>query len=51
MALGSTLATILLSSSLSLAEGVAALVLLVGLQYAVTWTSVRWAPLVRAVKS
>ena len=51
VALGSTLATILLSSWVSLAEGVAALVLLVGLQYAVTWTSVRWSPLARAVKS
>ncbi len=51
VALGSTLATILLSSSVSLAEGVVALVLLVGLQYAVTWTSVRWPPLARAVKS
>ena len=51
VALGSTLATILLSSTVSLAEGVAALLLLVGLQYVLTWTSVRWPPLARAVKS
>jgi len=41
VALGSTLATILLSSDVSFAEGLAALALLVLLQYAVTWTSVR----------
>jgi uncharacterized membrane protein YcaP (DUF421 family) len=42
VALGSTLATILLNKSVSLAEGVLALSLLVGLQYVVTWSSVRW---------
>lgn len=41
VALGSTLATIVLSSSVAIAEGVLALALLVGLQYAVAWTSVR----------
>lgn len=41
VALGSTLATILLSADVSLAEGVLALVLLVGLQLAVAWMSVR----------
>ncbi len=41
VALGSTLATVLLSKDVSLAEGVFALSLLVALQYAVTWTSVR----------
>jgi uncharacterized membrane protein YcaP (DUF421 family) len=51
VALGSTLATVLLSSTVSLAEGVTALALLTGLQYAVTWTSVRWRPLRRAVRS
>lgn len=39
VALGSTLATILLSADVSLAEGVLALVLLVGLQLAVAWMS------------
>jgi len=41
VALGSTLATIILSGDISLAEGATALGLLVALQYAVTWTSVR----------
>jgi uncharacterized membrane protein YcaP (DUF421 family) len=41
IALGSTLATILLSKDVTLAEGAAALGLLVALQFAVTWTSVR----------
>lgn len=41
MALGSTLATILLSKDVALAEGVAAFSLLIGLQYIVTWCSVR----------
>jgi uncharacterized membrane protein YcaP (DUF421 family) len=41
VALGSTLATILLSRDVSLAEGMAALVLLVVLQLAATWLTVR----------
>lgn len=41
VALGSTLATVLLSKSVALAEGVLALILLVLLQYAITWLSVR----------
>ncbi|MDY8109707.1 DUF421 domain-containing protein [Fulvimarina sp. 2208YS6-2-32] len=41
VALGSTLATILLSESVALAEGVTALALLIALQYAVTALSVR----------
>ncbi|AFM31322.1 MULTISPECIES: DUF421 domain-containing protein [Stutzerimonas stutzeri subgroup] len=41
VALGSTFATILLNRDVSLAEGVLALALLIGLQYAVTWSSVR----------
>ena len=41
VALGSTLATVLLSKSVALAEGVLAFALLAGLQFAVTWTSVR----------
>ncbi len=41
VALGSTLATILLSKSVALAEGVLALALLVLLQYAIAWLSVR----------
>lgn len=46
VALGSTLATVLLSSSVALAEGLTAFALLIGLQYVVTWSSVRW-PAVR----
>jgi uncharacterized membrane protein YcaP (DUF421 family) len=41
VALGSTLATVLLSKSVALAEGAVALGLLVSLQYAITWLSVR----------
>jgi len=41
VALGSTLATVLLSKDVSLAEGVLALALLVFLQFAITWASVR----------
>lgn len=41
VALGSTLATTLLSHDVALAEGVLAFAVLIYLQYAVTWTSVR----------
>jgi uncharacterized membrane protein YcaP (DUF421 family) len=41
VALGSTLATILLSRDVSLAQGSLALALLIGLQFLVTWSSVR----------
>jgi uncharacterized membrane protein YcaP (DUF421 family) len=41
VALGSTLATVLLSKTVALAEGVLALCLLVALQYAIAWLSVR----------
>ena len=41
VALGSTLATVLLSKSVPLAEGVTALVVLAGLQWVVAWLSVR----------
>jgi len=41
VALGSTLATILLSSDVSWTEGVTALLLLAGLQALVAWTTVR----------
>ncbi len=51
VALGSTLATVLLSDSVALAEGVTALALLVGLQYAVAWTSVRSRHVRRLVRS
>jgi uncharacterized membrane protein YcaP (DUF421 family) len=41
VALGSTLAAILLNKDVALAEGALALALLVALQYAITWSSVR----------
>lgn len=41
VALGSTLSTVLLNASIPLLEGIAALALLVYLQYAITWLSVR----------
>ncbi|WP_241972356.1 DUF421 domain-containing protein [Aliidiomarina soli] len=41
VALGSTLATILLSKDVSLAQGAFALALLIALQFIVTWSSVR----------
>ncbi|MCK6210748.1 DUF421 domain-containing protein [Georgenia sp. EYE_87] len=42
VALGSTLATIVLSAEVSFSEGVTALALLALLQLAMTWTSSRW---------
>ncbi|WP_137388578.1 DUF421 domain-containing protein [Rhodoligotrophos defluvii] len=42
VALGSTLATVLLDSSIALSEGLLAFFLLCSLQYAVTFASVRW---------
>ncbi len=41
VALGSTLATMLLSKDVSLAEGALAIALLIGLQFLVTWSVVR----------
>ncbi len=41
VALGSTFATVLLTSEVSLAEGALAFALLIFLQFAVTWSSVR----------
>ena len=41
VALGSTLATILLSKDVALAEGLTAFAILIGLQLAITWLSVR----------
>jgi uncharacterized membrane protein YcaP (DUF421 family) len=42
VALGSTLATVLLSKDVALAEGALAFALLIGLQFVVTWSSVRY---------
>lgn len=42
VALGSTLATVLLSATVPLLEGILALALLICLQFAITWLSVHW---------
>ena len=42
VALGSTLATVLLTKSVALADGLAAFALLILLQYGLTWLSVRF---------
>lgn len=41
IALGSTVATVLLSAEVNLAEGITALLLLILLQFSITWLSVR----------
>lgn len=51
VALGSTLATVLLSSSVSLARGVLAFAVLILLQFIITWLSVRSPTVRRLVKA
>jgi uncharacterized membrane protein YcaP (DUF421 family) len=51
VALGSTLATVLLSKDVALAEGVLAFALLISLQYLITWFSVRSDRVAQVVKS
>lgn len=51
VALGSTLASILTSKDVALVEGLLALALLIGLQYGITWLSVRSNLVKRALKS
>ncbi len=51
VALGSTLSSVLLDKSISLAEGAVAFALLILLQYLLTWCSVRWRPFEKVVKS
>lgn len=51
VALGSTLATVLLSSSVSLARGVLAFAILIFLQFIITWLSVRSPAVRRLVKA
>ena len=41
VALGSTMATVLTSRDVALAQGIVAFAVLIGLQYGITWTSVR----------
>lgn len=51
VALGSTLATVLLNRSVTLSEGVLAMALLIFLQLAITWLSVRSEKVQRLVKA
>lgn len=51
VALGSTLATVLLSRTVALTEGILALVTLVALQFAVAWSTTRWEWPGRVVRS
>ncbi len=51
VALGSTLATVILSKDVALAEGVAAFALLIGLQFVITWLSVRSTTVSQLVKA
>lgn len=51
VALGSTLATVLLSKDVTLVEGIAAFGLLIGLQFLITWSSTRWEGVEHLVKA
>lgn len=51
VALGSTLATVLLNRSVPLADGLVGFALLIGLQFVVAWLSVRYSRFDRLVKS
>ncbi|WAJ29546.1 DUF421 domain-containing protein [Antarcticirhabdus aurantiaca] len=51
VALGSTLSAILLQESIALAEGTVALALLIGMQFLVAFTSVRWKAFAHVVRS
>lgn len=51
VALGSTLSTVLLDKTISLAEGIVAFGLLILLQFILTWSSVRWRLFEEGVKS
>ncbi|WP_198119484.1 DUF421 domain-containing protein [Massilia rhizosphaerae] len=51
VAFGSTLSTILVNRNVSLATGLAAIALLVALQFVITWTAVRWRFVGEAIKT
>ena len=51
VALGSTLATVLLSKDVPLAEGVLAFVILATLQFVIAWVAQRVPPIEKAIKS
>ena len=49
--LGSMLSSIIITKSVPLFEGIVALALLITLQFAMTWLSVRWKPFENLIKS
>ncbi len=51
IALGSTMASVILSKDVTLSEGVAGFALLIALQYVITWLSIRSETVRRLVKS
>ena len=51
VALGSSLATVILSREVALVEGLLAFALLIGLQYLVAWSATRWSGLRRLIKA
>ena len=51
IALGSTLSSAVLDSSISLAESALAFALLIGLQYCASWSMLRWRPVRRLLQS
>jgi len=51
VAIGSTLATVLLSQDVALAQGVIAFAVLLALQFVITWLSVRFRSVHKLVKS
>ncbi|ARF14659.1 DUF421 domain-containing protein [Sporosarcina ureae] len=51
VALGSILATILLSKDVALSEGLTAFIVLIGMQYIVAWSSVRFRIISKLIKS
>lgn len=51
VALGSTLATILLNQSITLTDGITAYLVLVGMQFLVSWMTSRFDPFKKLVKS
>ncbi|MFA9477801.1 DUF421 domain-containing protein [Phycisphaerales bacterium AB-hyl4] len=51
VAFGSTLASLLLSPTATLAQGVTAFSFLIAAQFVITWLSCRWQPLQRLIKA
>ncbi|GGN92615.1 DUF421 domain-containing protein [Saccharibacillus kuerlensis] len=51
VAIGSTLATILLNHSITLADGLSAYLVLIGMQFLVSWMTSRFRPFEKLVKS